>query len=137
MWTSKSWLANGSPARTLSLGRRLFMVNVVSFHLPNAMPFIPHATGPMANSWPCGLVPEYLVLCQKVLRALSIGHFKCLGSDQHRLRISRVLRSRPKLALIKMSDDTLSVWGAIINNVSSYFLFPREMYDKKSKNWTG
>lgn len=43
MWSPKSWLAIGSPARSLSLDRRLFMVNVVSSLLPKAMPFIPLA----------------------------------------------------------------------------------------------
>lgn len=32
-----------------------------------------------------------------------------------------------------MSDDTLSVWKAIINNVFSPFLFSREMPDQKSE----
>lgn len=35
-----------------------------------------------------------------------------------------------------MSDDILSVWKAIINNVLSSFLFSREMHDQKTEKQT-
>lgn len=134
--------ANGSPARSPSLGRRLFTVNLV----PSPGRCDPRPTGPRTRrrgqmspgspgtSWPRGSVPEYLVLCRKLLTG-PLGwtvQYQVSGVRSTRLR-SRVPRSQPTLALIKTSGDALSVWKTIIGSVFSYFLFPREMHDRKAK----